>query len=75
MLAGDPKSGNGGVQQNALDNALRGHLDDIRAHPPAVTSSDGTVLVEQMQDRPNLVLAIGLGIVIIFSVSLAGVRR
>lgn len=61
--------------QTAADNALRNHLDDIRSHPPAVTASDGTVLVEQVRDRPNLILAICLVLVIAFSISLAGVRR
>ncbi len=61
--------------QESLDNALRSHLDDIRSHPPAVMSSDGTIMVQQLRDRPNLVLTIGLVIVIAFSISLAGVRR
>jgi hypothetical protein len=61
--------------QHAADNALRSHLDDIRAHPPAITASDGTILVEQVRDRPNLILTIALVLVIAFSISLAGVRR
>ncbi|MUL81796.1 MULTISPECIES: hypothetical protein [unclassified Mycolicibacterium] len=78
VAAADAKGGNGGDAQDTqgtLDKALRNHLDDIRAHPPAVTSSDGTILVEQLRDRPNLVLTIALVIVIVFSISLAGVRR
>lgn len=70
--------GNGGTaqaDQDTLDKALRSHLDGIRSHPPAVTRPDGTILVEQVRDRPNLVLTIGLLIVIVFSISLAGVRR
>jgi hypothetical protein len=74
-VGADAKNGSGAGQQDAMDSALRSHLDDIRAHPPVVTRSDGTVLVEQVRDRPDLVLAIGLGIVIVFSISLAGVRR
>lgn len=74
-VAADPKNGDGTAQQAALDNALRSHLDDIRAHPPVLTRSDGTVLVEQVRDRPNLALSIALGIVILFAISLAGVRR
>lgn len=61
--------------QETADNALRNHLDDIRAHPPVITASDGTVLVEQVRDRPNLILAVALVLVIAFSISLAGVRR
>ena len=61
--------------QDALDTALRAHLDDIRANPPGVMSADGTIMVQQVRDRPDLVLLIGLLIVIAFSISLAGVRR
>lgn len=61
--------------QEPLDKALRSHLDDIRSHPPAVTGSDGTIMVAPVRDRPDLVLTIGLVIVIAFSISLAGVRR
>lgn len=74
-VAADPKSGNSGTQQEAMDAALRSHLDDIRSHPPMLTRSDGTILVEQVRDRPNTVLIIGLALVIVFSISLAGVRR
>ncbi|MHA7666091.1 hypothetical protein [Mycolicibacterium sp. HS_4_1] len=74
-VAADPKSGNSGTQQDAMDAALRGHLDDIRAHPPALTRSDGTILVAQVRDRPDAVLAVALAMVIVFSISLAGVRR
>lgn len=74
-VAADPEGGNSGTQQDAMDAALRSHLDDIRAHPPALTRSDGTILVEQVRDRPNTVLAVALAMVIVFSISLAGVRR
>ncbi|BBX84582.1 hypothetical protein MAUB_24550 [Mycolicibacterium aubagnense] len=74
-VAADPKGGNSGTQQDAMDAALRSHLDDIRAHPPALTRSDGTILVEQVHDRPNTVLAVALVMVIVFSLCLAGVRR
>jgi len=74
-VAADPKGGNSGTQQDAMDAALRSHLDDIRAHPPGLTRSDGTILVEQVRDRPNTVLTVALALVIVFSISLAGVRR
>lgn len=61
--------------QGAADDALRQHLDDIRSHPPTATASDGTILVEQVRDRPDLVLAVGLALAIVFAISLAGVRR
>ena len=61
--------------QAAADDALRQHLDDIRSHPPVATASDGTILVEQVRDRPDLVLTVGLVLAIIFAISLAGVRR
>jgi len=61
--------------QAAKDNALRSHLDDIRSHPPAPRGSDGSILVQQIRDRPNTVLSIALVLVIAFSISLAGVRR
>jgi len=74
-VAADPKGGNSGTQQDAMDAALRSHLDDIRAHPPALTRPDGTIVVEQVRDRPNTVLTVALVMVIVFSISLAGVRR
>lgn len=74
-VAADPKSGNSAAQQEAMDAALRNHLDDIRSHPPTLTRSDGTILVEQVRDRPNTVLIVGLALVIVFAISLAGVRR
>ncbi|OMC00495.1 hypothetical protein A5733_04105 [Mycobacterium sp. NS-7484] len=73
--AGGATGGMAQDSQDNLDKALRSHLDDIRSHPPALTRSDGTIMVEQVRDRPNLVLTIGLVIVIVFSISLAGVRR
>ncbi|MBU9762917.1 hypothetical protein FR943_03490 [Mycobacterium sp. TNTM28] len=73
--AGGKDDGAEQANQDTLDNALRTHLDGIRSHPPALTKPDGTILVEQVRDRPNLVLTIGLLIVIVFSIALAGVRR
>lgn len=81
VATADTDGGKGGAGQSSqdtqapLDQALRSHLDDIRTHPPALTRSDGTIVVEQVRDRPNLILTIGLVIVIAFSISLAGVRR
>ncbi|MUL44556.1 hypothetical protein FZI85_17710 [Mycobacterium sp. CBMA293] len=74
-VAADPKSGNSATQREAMDAALRSHLDDIRSHPPKLTRSDGTILVQQVRDRPNTVLIVGLAMVVVFSISLAGVRR
>ncbi|MCG7608441.1 hypothetical protein [Mycobacterium sp. CnD-18-1] len=75
VTAADADGGTPHGDQDSLDKALRSHLDDIRSHPPAVTASDGTIMVQQLRDRPNLVLTIGLAIVIVFAISLAGVRR
>ncbi|MDH6198260.1 hypothetical protein M2272_004919 [Mycobacterium frederiksbergense] len=75
VAAADANNGAAADSQDTLDKALRSHLDDVRSHPPAVTSPDGTIMVQQLRDRPNLVLAVGLLIVIVFSISLAGVRR
>jgi hypothetical protein len=59
----------------AADDALRQHLDEVRSRPPVATAADGTILVEQVRDRPDLVLTVGLVLAIIFAISLAGVRR
>ena len=61
--------------QDALDKALRSHLDEIRAHQPTITRADGSIVVTQVRDHPNTVLTIALGVVVIFAISLAGVRR
>ncbi|WP_166908891.1 hypothetical protein [Mycobacterium sp. DL440] len=77
-VAADADGADGAIpngSQDTLDKALRSHLDDIRSHPPTVTSPDGTIMVQQLRDRPDLVLSVGLLIVVVFSISLAGVRR
>lgn len=58
-----------------IDKTFRGHLDEIRANPPAITQSDGTIYVQKVQDRPNVILVIALGIAVVFATALAGVRR
>ena len=58
-----------------IDKTFRGHLDEIRANPPAITQSDGTIYVQKVQDRPNVILVIALAIAVVFATALAGVRR
>ncbi|EIV09892.1 hypothetical protein DDK07_12780 [Mycobacteroides abscessus] len=62
-------------EQAGIDKTFRGHLDEIRANPPVITQSDGTVYVQKVQDHPNLILAIALAIAVVFASALAGVRR
>lgn len=58
-----------------IDKTFRGHLDEIRANPPAITQSDGTIYVQKVQDRPNVILVIALALAVVFATALAGVRR